>query len=97
MKTGRCTWVSRYAPTVGEGKLETRTPQSCSVGGSGISIAPNTAGGVKMLYTIAAILLVAWLLGVVGTYTVGAFLHVLLVLAVILFVMGLLSGRSTAV
>jgi len=50
-----------------------------------------------MLYTIAVILLVAWLLGVVGTYTIGAFVHVLLVLAIVLFVLGLLSGRRTIV
>jgi Family of unknown function (DUF5670) len=46
-----------------------------------------------MLYTIAVILLVAWLLGIVGTYTIGAFVHVLLVIAIVLFVVGLLSGR----
>jgi hypothetical protein len=46
-----------------------------------------------MLYTIAVILLVAWLLGIIGTYTIGAFLHVLLVVAIVLFVVGLLSGR----
>lgn len=46
-----------------------------------------------MLYTIAVILLVAWLLGLVGTYTIGAFVHVLLVIAVVLFLVGLLNGR----
>jgi Family of unknown function (DUF5670) len=46
-----------------------------------------------MLYTIVVILLVAWLLGIIGTYTIGAFVHVLLVVAVVLFVVGLLSGR----
>jgi hypothetical protein len=50
-----------------------------------------------MLYTIAVILLIAWLLGVVGTYTIGAFVHVLLVIALVLFVLGLLSGRRTVV
>ena len=50
-----------------------------------------------MLYTLAVILLIAWLLGVVGTYTIGAFVHVLLVLAVVLFLIGLLSGRRTVV
>jgi hypothetical protein len=50
-----------------------------------------------MLYTIAVILLIAWLLGMVGTYTIGAFVHVLLVIAVVLFVLGLLSGRRTLV
>jgi hypothetical protein len=53
--------------------------------------------GGNMLYTIAVILLIAWLLGVVGTYTIGAFVHVLLVIALVLFVLGLLSGRRTVV
>ena len=48
-----------------------------------------------MLYTIAVILLIAWLLGVVGTYTVGAFVHVLLIIAIVLFIVGLVSGRRT--
>jgi hypothetical protein len=48
---------------------------------------------VAMLYTLAVILLIAWLLGIVGTYTIGAFVHVLLVIAVVLFVVGFLSGR----
>ena len=46
-----------------------------------------------MLFTIAVILLVAWLLGLVGVYTIGAFVHVLLVAAIVLFLVGLLSGR----
>ena len=48
-----------------------------------------------MLYTIAVNLLIAWVLGLVGTYTIGAFVHVLLVVAIVLFVMGLLTGRRT--
>ena len=50
-----------------------------------------------MLYTLAVILLIAWLLGIVGTYTIGAFIHVLLVVAVVLLLVGLLSGRRTIV
>jgi hypothetical protein len=50
-----------------------------------------------MLYMLAVILLVAWLLGLVGAYTIGAFVHVLLVIAVVLFLVGLLSGRRTVV
>jgi hypothetical protein len=50
-----------------------------------------------MLYTIAVILLIAWLLGIVGTYTIGAFVHVLLVIAVVLFLAGLVSGRRVVV
>jgi len=48
-----------------------------------------------MLYTIAVILLIAWLLGLVGAFTIGPIFHVLLVVALVLFVVGLLSGRRT--
>jgi hypothetical protein len=50
-----------------------------------------------MLFTIAVVLLIAWLLGIGGTYTIGAFVHLLLVVAIILFVMGLVSHRRTVV
>ena len=43
------------------------------------------------------ILLIAWLLGLVGTYTIGAFVHLLLVVAIVLFLVALLSGRRTIV
>jgi hypothetical protein len=46
-----------------------------------------------MLYTIAAILLVLWLLGLVSGYTIGAFIHVLLVIAVVLLLVQFLTGR----
>ena len=46
-----------------------------------------------MLYTIAVIFLVAWLLGFLGIYTIGSFVHVLLVIAIVLFLVGLLGGR----
>ena len=48
-----------------------------------------------MLYTIAVILLIAWLLGLVGTFTIGPILHLLLVVALVLFILGLLTGRRT--
>ena len=47
-----------------------------------------------MLYTIAVILAVLWLLGLVSSYTMGGFIHILLVIAVILVVFNLLSGRK---
>jgi hypothetical protein len=46
-----------------------------------------------MLYTIAVILLVVWLLGFVGLYTIGSIVHVLLVAAIVLFLVGVLRGR----
>jgi len=50
-----------------------------------------------MLYTLAMILLIAWLLGFVGVYTVGSVIHVLLVVALVLFLVGIVSGRRTVV
>jgi hypothetical protein len=46
-----------------------------------------------MLETLLAILVVLWLVGMVSSYTMGGFLHVLLVIAVVLFIVRLLSGR----
>ena len=46
-----------------------------------------------MLWTIFVILLVLWLLGVVSSYTLGGFIHVLLVIAIILAVLQLVQGR----
>ena len=46
-----------------------------------------------MLETIAIILLVLWLLGVVSGYTLGNFIYVLLVIAIVLFLVRLISGR----
>ncbi len=48
-----------------------------------------------MLFTIAVILLVLWLLGLDSGYTQGNYIYVLLVIALILFVIGLVSGRRT--
>ena len=50
-----------------------------------------------MLWTIFVILLVLWLLGLVSSYTLGGFIHILLVLAVVVLVINLVSGRRTAI
>lgn len=50
-----------------------------------------------MLWTLFVILLVLWLLGVVSSYTMGGFIHILLVLAVIALVFQLITGRRAAV
>ena len=49
-----------------------------------------------MLYTIAVILLVLWLLGMVSGYTMGAFIHVLLVVAIVMVLVRLITGRGVA-
>lgn len=46
-----------------------------------------------MLWTIFIILLVLWLLGVVSSYTLGGFIHILLVLALVVLVIQLITGR----
>ena len=47
-----------------------------------------------MLYTIAVVLIVLWLLGLVSSYTMGGFVHILLLLAVIMILVNLISGRK---
>jgi len=53
----------------------------------------NQGRNTKMLWTIFVILLVLWLVGLVSSYTMGGFIHLLLVLAVIVLVINLLTGR----
>jgi len=47
-----------------------------------------------MLWTIAVILIVLWLLGVVTSYTLGGFIHILLVLAIIMVLIRLIRGQK---
>ena len=47
-----------------------------------------------MLYTIAVVLLVLWLLGLVSSYTLGGFIHILLVVAVVMVLVNLIGGRG---
>jgi hypothetical protein len=47
-----------------------------------------------MLYTLALILIIAWLLGLVSSYTLGGFIHILLILALVLIVLRLAQGKS---
>ena len=47
-----------------------------------------------MLYTIAVILIILWLLGLVSSYTMGGVIHVLLVVALVMILVNFLSGRK---
>lgn len=47
-----------------------------------------------MLYTIAVILLILWLLGLVTSTTMGGFIHILLVIAVVMILVNVISGRK---
>lgn len=46
-----------------------------------------------MLYTIAGVLVILWLLGIVSGYTIGSFIHILLVVAVIIILVNFIQGR----
>jgi hypothetical protein len=46
-----------------------------------------------MLYTLAVVLIVLWLLGLVSSYTMGGFIHVLLVIAIVVILFNIISGR----
>jgi len=46
-----------------------------------------------MLYTIAVVLLILWLLGLVTSYTLGGFIHILLVVALVMILVNVISGR----
>ena len=50
-----------------------------------------------MLWTIFVILLVLWLLGMVSSYTIGGFIHILLVLALVVLLINIIGGRRTAI
>jgi hypothetical protein len=47
-----------------------------------------------MLWTVAVILLVLWLLGLVSSYTMGGFIHVLLVIAIVVILINVIQGRK---
>ena len=47
-----------------------------------------------MLYTLAVVLLVLWILGLVSSYTMGGFIHILLVVAVVMVLVNLIQGKK---
>jgi len=47
-----------------------------------------------VLYTIAVVLVIMWLLGLVSSYTMGGFIHVLLVIAIVIVLLRVISGRK---
>ena len=46
-----------------------------------------------MLYTVAVVLIILWLLGLVSSYTLGGFIHILLVIAIVVILVRLITGR----
>jgi hypothetical protein len=48
---------------------------------------------IAMLYTLAVVLVILWLLGLVSSYTMGGFIHILLVIAIVVVLLNVISGR----
>ncbi|MFZ3122926.1 MAG: lmo0937 family membrane protein [Thermodesulfovibrionales bacterium] len=60
-----------------------------------IQIGTFVAGeGASMIWTIFVILVILWLLGLVSGYTIGGFIHVLLVIAIVVVLIRIISGRK---
>jgi hypothetical protein len=63
----------------------------------GLAPLESWEGATTMLWTLFVVLLVLWLLGLISNYTLGGFIHILLVLAIIALVYQLISGRRPIV
>jgi Family of unknown function (DUF5670) len=62
----------------------------------GLSQSRTDRKEIDMLWTIFVILLIMWLLGMVSSYTMGGFIHLLLIIALVVLVYNLLTGRRAA-
>ena len=93
----RCAQLHRHSPAFDACCVESDTAIASTPYPGRQKNSSVKQGEITMLFTIAVILLIAWLLGIVGTYTIGAFVHVLLVIAIVLFLVGLVSGRRALV
>jgi hypothetical protein len=62
-------------------------------GGSGFLVGFVWKKEQKMLESIAVILIVLWLLGIVSSYTMGGFIHILLIVAVVVILLRVIQGR----
>jgi uncharacterized membrane protein len=58
-----------------------------------LAATPKSLRRTEMLWTITIILFILWILGLISSYTLGGWIHILLVLAVIVLIFNLLSGR----
>ena len=82
-------WSSSDVETL-SGRPGVLAPQLLPVGQARLRSAPRR----KAMYTIAVILVVLWLLGLVTSYTMGGLIHILLVLAIISVLVRLIQGRN---
>ena len=61
--------------------------------GASLAFRPTFPRKPNMLYTIAVVLLILWVLGLVSSYTLGGFIHILLVVALVMVLVNFLTGR----
>ena len=54
----------------------------------------ETVRRINMLYTLAVVLVILWLLGLVSSYTMGGFIHILLVIAIVVVLLNVIGGRK---
>jgi hypothetical protein len=59
-----------------------------------INIHPKARKEITMLYTIAVVLVILWLIGLVSAYTLGGFIHILLAIAIVIVLLRVISGRK---
>jgi len=81
-------------PITSFGTEAATTVSGCNLLAVGNSAKSSTRGRQNVLLTIAIILFVMWLLGMVTSYTLGGFLHLLLVLAIIAMLIRVIQGRN---
>jgi hypothetical protein len=74
------------------GPIEANSPLFMGSPGVPPAAYPELKGRLIMLYTIAVILIVAWLLGLVSSYTIGGFIHILLVVALVMVLVRVIQG-----
>jgi hypothetical protein len=92
--------ITKYGHLTNDGQRRIVIASRQSTGESffgGRTLAMLTLEGIQnMLWTIFVILLILWALGLVTSYTLGGFIHILLVLAVVVLVIRLIQGRRIA-
>jgi hypothetical protein len=86
---GRCALAQAMRPLLVYATAPTGRRADASLG-----LPPTSREGPDMLYTIAVILLILWVLGLVSSYTIGGFIHILLVVAIVMILVNLISGRK---
>jgi hypothetical protein len=68
--------------------------RSAGVAVTSINIYSKALKEITMLYTIAVVLVILWLIGLVSAYTLGGFIHILLVIAIVIVLLRVISGRK---